>query len=530
MSRRLTDKLIRNTFFNTLGLVWDTAVRLVLVPYVVTALGTERANIWVYIGTVTAQFLLLELGVETSLIRFVAQRAARGDQAGINRVMTAGIVFYAGFAVFVMVVACLGAEWITGLFDMDAALAGEMACALRWAGVALGTWCVVRVFEALFAGLQRMGTTNLIRMAISLPYIVMTVVVIEKGWGVRGLMIRDCLAYAIQLFTLIVAAYVSVKGLSINVKQFADRKTFRSLFVLGVKVHVSRLSLQANLFFDKFVAFPILDPTFRVGFVLFCDLATKILSIARLPASQLVSALLPATSELAESEDRAGVYHLFERSTRYLIFVGGPVFGAIVVGAPLIMRAWMGRPYPLSALTLQILAGGYFALSLSGAVGPAVLALDRPGIQVKSSLASLVMNVTLSLALLALLGYPGALLGTFLALVLSLLYAYALTLAEFDRSLSEFLYNVHARPLAALLGAGCLTRLVMSCVVLPSSAGRGMNFLLLVGVTLLYVAAFVVLALALRCFDKRDAELTRRLYDKMRGAIRVRPSSREHQT
>ena len=527
MSRRLTDRLISNTFFNTLGLVWDTLVRLFLVPYVVTSLGTERANIWVYIGAVTAQFLLLELGVETSLVRYIAQHAARGNQTAINRVMTAGVMFYTAFAVFAVAVAAAGARWLaTHALRLNPELAVEMIAALRWAALALGVWCVARVFESLFAGFQRMGTTNLIRAAVSLPYIALTILAVERDWGIRGLMIRDGITYGVQLVALILAAFCTVKGLSLNPFRFFDRATFRSLFVLGAKVHVSRISLQANLFFDKFVALPLLDRSLAVGFVLYCDLATRILSITRLPASQLVSALLPATSELAADKDRAGVYHLFERSTHYLILIGGPIFGSVIVAAPIIMRVWMGSPFTLSALSLQILAGGYFALSLSGAIGPAVLALDRPGIQVRGALASLTMNVTFSLLLLWLFGYPGALFGTALALVLSLLYASRMTLAEFDLSFLTFFRRVYARPLLALLGAGCVSMLAANCVTLSPSAGRAHNFALLLGIGFLYSTTFVLLAFVARCFDQRDLELLQRLYGKARDMAALNPLGR----
>ena len=70
-SHRLSQKIIRNTLFNLIRRFWAMFVALLLTPYIVSKLGTQRFGLWPLISVITGYFGLLDLGIGLSFIKKV---------------------------------------------------------------------------------------------------------------------------------------------------------------------------------------------------------------------------------------------------------------------------------------------------------------------------------------------------------------------------------------------------------------------------------------------------------------------------
>jgi O-antigen/teichoic acid export membrane protein len=56
--------IARNTMFNGLGRIWEAAVGLVLVAYIVNRLGAEGYGLWSVVAAFTGYAALFDVGVE----------------------------------------------------------------------------------------------------------------------------------------------------------------------------------------------------------------------------------------------------------------------------------------------------------------------------------------------------------------------------------------------------------------------------------------------------------------------------------
>lgn len=70
-SRHLSQKTIRNTLFNLIGRFWAMFVALLLTPYIVSKLGTQRFGLWSLVSVITSYFGLLDLGIGVSFMKKV---------------------------------------------------------------------------------------------------------------------------------------------------------------------------------------------------------------------------------------------------------------------------------------------------------------------------------------------------------------------------------------------------------------------------------------------------------------------------
>jgi len=209
------------------------------------------------------------------------------------------------------------------------------------------------------------------------------------------------------------------------------------------------------------------------------------------------------------------------------MFVGAPMMAVVILTAPALMAAWMGPGYGLSGRAIQILAVGYLALCLGGAVGPMVQGIGRPGIQVKAALFALLVHIVLSVAMVFTFGFYGVLVGTALALVASLLYYYIVALKPFGRPVAPFCADVFWKPIAACLVAGALLAGLTALLGITPYPTRLANIALVLAYALAFSALYLVLIRRLRYLDARDVQLARDALRRVFG--RFIPASQAHE-
>jgi len=135
----------------------------------------------------------------------------------------------------------------------------------------------------------------------------------------------------------------------------------------------------------------------------------------------LLSALVPAASDLDAREDRERLQMLYLVSSKYVAATAIPLaFYTAGCAGPLI-RAWMGdKPgLDVSIMVLRIIAVGYIANIIPGAGVTIALGKGLPGLQMKAGIIATVSNIVLTIALVLTIGFWGIPLGTALSLYLS---------------------------------------------------------------------------------------------------------------
>ena len=95
--RSLTQVVITNTAFNILGKSWGIIIALFLTPYTISCIGVERYGVWALVSVVTSYFGLLDLGIGSSYVKYIAEYHTKRDCLQINRIVNSGLAFYGVF-------------------------------------------------------------------------------------------------------------------------------------------------------------------------------------------------------------------------------------------------------------------------------------------------------------------------------------------------------------------------------------------------------------------------------------------------
>lgn len=415
----------RNTLFNALGRGWDAAISLVLIAYVVAKIGTEQYGLWAIAGALTGYAALFDVGLGSAYGKYIAEHRAKGEDEAIGSVVSTGLAFYLVFAAVF-----LGIAWpsLNGLLSLlgsserfgdfaDEAVRGDLEFLLRWGLVLFAASNALAPFTAIQTGYQRMDLTNAISAASALVKLGATVTFLEMGHGVRGLLYANALVLAVFACLTIAAGFWLHPTLRIGPGRIAA-ETFRALFSFGWRTQVARLSNLIMFETDVLVIAIVLRNLelaglYRIGI----ELANK---LRQVPAIML-SALLPAASDLHAREQTSRLREIYLATTKYTAVVSIPAAFLLASSAGAVMVTWQGtdRDLGVAADVLRIMAIGYLANMLPGAGVAIALGMGRADLQMRAGLISMSVNIALTVALALTVGFWGIPLATAISMGVS---------------------------------------------------------------------------------------------------------------
>lgn len=511
----LSRKVLRNTLYNIAGRFWALLVGLFLTPYIIHRIGVERFGIWAIVGIITGYFGLLDLGVGMSFVKYIAQYYTKKDYESINRVINTGCVFYLALAIAASAAAILFTGPIVSLLKIPPELHDEAVFVLIIGVVLFAAANAVSVFHAVQSALQRMDISNKVSIAVSIANVGGTVFFLEKGYGLKGLVINNVIVFAIATMINITVASKILPELRFRLS-YISREMMRRLFSFGFRMQIAKISGITTMQIDKVLIAYFLS----IGMVTYFQLGSSVVYYAASLAGLLVSALMPAFTEIEARGERGVLIDAYLRSSKYLTFVIAPLFVFIAVAAPYIMAAWMGQDYGKSAMVIRILAAGWAVNTVAQVSASVCMAIDRPQFMARGSIVIIVLSLVLSVILIKLYGFYGAAWGTTTALLIGTCYFIMILqkvlAVALKKLISSMLPSVAASLLAAIFLFGALGPI--SRVISPTGRLAALSALAIQGA--IFSAVYFTAAYFFRVFDNEDIALFKKRFAVIRRIMR----------
>ena len=345
--------IARNVLWSWAGTLTDMAVGFILARYLLKHLGDTRYGLWLIIASLTSYFSYFDLGVRSSVGRYIAYYRARGDQERVNAIVSTAFFFLS--AVALLVFACTLAlpllffDW----YDVAADQQSGVQTALFLVGVNLALTFPLSIFDATLWGLQRFDIQNIIEIPASLLRGGLTLGLVASGGGLVAI------AWVVVLVTLATAACKVVF-------------TFRSDPTL--RMNPRRMSRDAAL--DLF-SFGLWQFVLSIGRRIPGQLAAPVIGAKLMPdlvPPQSVAARLPAYAESLTFSGTGvltpvatGLHATENHDQQRVLFLEGGKFCTalalffvilfVCIGESLV-TLWMDRELQSVGLLLTILALG----------------------------------------------------------------------------------------------------------------------------------------------------------------------------
>jgi O-antigen/teichoic acid export membrane protein len=164
----------------------------------------------------------------------------------------------------------------------------------------------------------------------------------------------------------------------------------------------------------------------------------------------LISALIPATSELGARNDREKIRQTYYLASKYVCMLTVALVAYVILEARSIVHFWIGSHFAESVVLIQILAIGYGVNVMGGAASQTGAGVGRPEFDMKSTVLLAIVNPILSLFLVQRFGAAGAAAGTSIAMVMAAVYLLVKFHSQYlESSVWTIFWGVQLRPLIA---------------------------------------------------------------------------------
>ncbi len=481
MTMSVRSTIARNTVFNAGGRLWEAAISLVLTWYIVLRLDTAGWGLWSLVGVFTAYAALFDFGVSAGFAKYIAEYAARKEARRLSAVLSTGLFFY-----FVFGAAIVAAGWVAVDVLMDWVVAprasartgvtpniAELKFLLRGALILFAANNCLAPFMAAPIGLQRMGLSNGLSIISSALKLAVTVAFLETGFGLPGLLYTNAVVLLVQGAASIALAYWLMPGLRIGLSEIT-RSCMGELFSFGWRAQVAKLANLVNFQTDRLIIVWFYG---NLGWVGLYRLGEELAGKMRQAPALLVTALLPAASDMDARGQQEELRRLYLVSTKYMASVSVPLAIYFCAAADILMHAWLGNREGLdtAAWVLRILVIGYLMNLLPGPGVSIVLGKGRADLPMYAGIISTAGNILFTIGLVYGIGFYGVPLGTTFGMLISTMWFFWVLRKHLALSSTELMRVAVAWPaLASLPGASvCL----MAQWILSGQGGHLPNLL-----------------------------------------------------
>lgn len=336
----LSSQLRLNMASGVVVTVINTVAMAAAFPVYLHFLGYEKYGIWLVLSTVLAFARLGNLGISKAVMKLVAEEHGRGDINGIQQYVTTALGLLCLSGSLVLIVVLVFRTQLIAAFKLSDANAGKVSWLIPYIGILSIYVLIVQALNATLSGLGRMDLANYTQSFGRIVAVTVASILLYTGRGIESLLIGNTLSY---LFIHIVSLVCIRRIARIHLLRIRNMDAQRVKRILRFGSAVFGGSVISMLFdpFNKLMlsryAGVATVPVYEISFK--ASMETKALLAAGLRA------LMPEISRIGANMTTSAknrITQIYRRAMRLVSFFGFPLYGVLMIFAPLLLRVWLG--------------------------------------------------------------------------------------------------------------------------------------------------------------------------------------------
>jgi O-antigen/teichoic acid export membrane protein len=334
--------------FKNVGSSWfalgvSILVGLFLSPYILHHLGDEAFGLWILIFSITGYYGLFDLGIRSSLVRYVAKYFASGEREELDRLISTAFFGYSGIGAIAIVITLIGSHFIASIFHV----APDFLYTARWlllivgSSVALGF--PIGVAGGILEGLQRFYSLNFISIGATLLRAVAIVISLRHGGGLLSVAI---ITVSMPLLAGIANAGVVFRILPVRLR-FANlsRNSIRNIASYSGSTFIILVSVRLRFKTDAMIIGKFLSSAAITQFTI----GARLVDYAGDVVSGLAQVFVPMSSRSDATGDAAGLRKIFVAGNRACALIIFPIAAILIILGKSLIEAWVGLRYVASS-------------------------------------------------------------------------------------------------------------------------------------------------------------------------------------
>ena len=166
MDSRLSHVMARNAIFSVARYFLSVPLFFLLLPALLGALGSERFGLWALAFISSTAVMQFDLGMGTSITKWISEHRTRGDLTALNDIQSAGLVVLAVKGLSVFQILSVTAPFLAAhVFHLAPEMQGEAERAFMWAGAIFAVGLIQIHQYAVLQGFHRIDVSSSIQWA-----------------------------------------------------------------------------------------------------------------------------------------------------------------------------------------------------------------------------------------------------------------------------------------------------------------------------------------------------------------------------
>lgn len=449
---------LKNVGSNWFGIAVSLIVGVFLSPFILHSLGDDAFGLWILIFSFTGFYGIFDLGIRSSIVKYVAEFEATGDRDRLTRLVNVSFFAYSCIGLILLVAVSIGSVCVDLIFRISPNFQHSARLLFLMVGWAVALGFPLSTFGGVLEGLQRFFFLNLTQSAASLLRALLIVIAIRHG---KGLLTISFITVIIPLACYLTYAWHARHLLQLRFgKRFIDRPTFRQISHYSAFSFISIVARQLRFQADAVIIGAMLSTAAITRF----SIGSKLIGYSTLVVGGLGAIITPMSSQFDVSADRERLRKLLILGNRACALTAFPIGVLLLVLGKSIIDVWVGPQYESSYIILLILLIPSLLWDIQTSSRQILYGMGLHKALALVNVVEGLVNVVISIMLIRHWGIVGDALGTAIPLTLTCLFFLPSYLCrKLGVSLKDFVCQAYLLPLmlcvpmvAAVL---CLQRL-----------------------------------------------------------------------
>ena len=403
----------RNVLANWIGQFVVLICGLILPRYANDHIGQTQLGIWDFGWSMVAYLSMLNIGVGSSINRYVARFRATSNWSDLNRIVSScACVFLSAAGIGILITIAL-------VPTLSAQTFGDHLGDARWMMLMLGLACATdscfTVYNGVITGYERYDLCVKIEIFTNLVRLGAIVGLLTAGHGLPAMATAVFLIALLEGSLKFLVAHRVCPSLHLSITS-VTRRSLTDVVIFGLKSfmgNIARITLYQG---NSLLIFAFLGPLDLAVFAR----ALALVGRADQVVFQFARVLSPAASGAEAREDSKSLTEVVLVGSRYSVLIALPMVLVLTILDRALMRVWMGPEFALLPI-LPILAVGHLAALSQWGPLSILVGMNRHGAPALATLVAGVLSIALSAVLLSV--FHAGLTGVALSIGISLTLA-----------------------------------------------------------------------------------------------------------
>jgi O-antigen/teichoic acid export membrane protein len=474
-----------NVLWTSLGAAANLVSAFVLSPYVIRKLGAGGYGLWTLAFSFLGYYSLLDFGIRSAIVYFIALHRARGETSRINEILSTATAYYTLAAALPVGITVAFSHPIAAWFQVSPALRDDFRALIVITAFA---WLFgFNVFSAALEAFQAFHLSSRIYILAVVLRLAASFTLLGLGYGLVAL----GLSYLALQALGIGLAYAALRSVFPSLRlspAFVRIGTLQELVGYGVHSLVSNLASQV-LYQSHPVLIGLYRPDAYIGYFSFPFRLSQYTSDLVMRMGTVTNA---TAVDLAARGETAALLRLATYANRYAFSLFVPLFLFLTVYGDPLVRIWISPEFALHAVPLIPVLLAASALAVGGQFNSSTIlfSLRKHKPYGRALLVEAAASVLLILAVLPRYDIYGVAWVTAVAMVaVRGIYTPWLLCRQLRFPLASFLGAIYLRPLAAGVPVGAAL-LLLSRAALPGASWLQLGFAALFTATAYFLLVF----------------------------------------